>query len=147
MGCTYIQPRVKLVNSWDQCNTCSELGERRVKFHVTLRVCNRGHADGKLTAVRNYQCLITKSSPETLGLTTEDRVRRTAILCEHCLRNIAFYRAGWYRQSKIRVSRQFWIGANGNFMDIAVLEWCKLFADAKGQHHWSIVSQRVVYES
>lgn len=72
-----------------------------------------------------------------MGLTAEDRVRRTAILCEHCLRNIAFYRAGWYRQSKIRVTRQFWIGANGNFMDIAVLEWCKLFADTKAQHHWS----------
>jgi len=32
---------------------------------------------------------------------------------------------------------QFWITANGNFLDIAVLEWCKLFVDAKGKHHFS----------
>ncbi len=31
---------------------------------------------------------------------------------------------------------QFWVNANGNFLDICVLEWCKLFADKKGQHHW-----------
>ena len=26
---------------------------------------------------------------------------------------------------------------NGNFLDIAVLEWCKLFAEKNGKHHWS----------
>ena len=71
-----------------------------------------------------------------MPLTTQDRVRRTAILCGHCLRNIAFYRAGWHNY-KFRIARQFWISANGAFMDFALLEWCKLFADWKGKHHWS----------
>lgn len=69
-------------------------------------------------------------------LSDQARVRRTVILCGHCLRNIAFYRAGW-RAGKDRVHRQFWIAANGNFMDSAILEWCKVFADPKGKHYWS----------
>jgi hypothetical protein len=71
-----------------------------------------------------------------MSLTTQDRVRRTVILCGHCLRNIAFYRAGW-QNYKLRITRQFWISANGAFMDFALLEWCKLFADWKGKHHWT----------
>ena len=59
-----------------------------------------------------------------------------AILCNNCLRNIAFYRAGW-AHGRLRVQEQFWINASGNFIDIAVLEWTKLFADKKGKHHWS----------
>ena len=64
------------------------------------------------------------------------RIRRTAILCCHCLRNIAFYRAGW-KHHRIVAARQFWINANANFLDIAVLEWCKLFAERGGKHHWA----------
>ena len=34
----------------------------------------------------------------------------------------------------------FWLEAHGNFFDISVLEWCKLFADRNrddwGEHHW-----------
>ncbi len=26
--------------------------------------------------------------------------------------------------------------ANGNFLDHCVLEWCKLFGDPRGKHHW-----------
>jgi hypothetical protein len=25
---------------------------------------------------------------------------------------------------------------NGNFLDLCVLEWCKLFAGTNGKHHW-----------
>jgi hypothetical protein len=38
-----------------------------------------------------------------------------------------------------RVERQFWMGANGAFLDIAVLEWCKLFTEHKGKHHWKTI--------
>jgi hypothetical protein len=31
------------------------------------------------------------------------------------------------------------MGANGAFLDIAVLEWCKLFTEFKGKHHWKTV--------
>jgi len=71
-----------------------------------------------------------------VSLTQRDRVRRTAILCCHCLRNIAFYRAGWKRK-RFRVQREFWKNANSGCIDIAVLEWCKLFTEARGSHHWS----------
>lgn len=71
-------------------------------------------------------------------MTDEERIRRVTILCCHCLRNIAFYRAGW-KQGDSRVKRQFWVNANGNFLDIAVLEWCKLFTDRNGGHHWKRV--------
>jgi hypothetical protein len=31
---------------------------------------------------------------------------------------------------------------SGNFIDICVLEWCKLFADKKGKHHWGNIVRR-----
>jgi len=74
-------------------------------------------------------------------MTRRKRIRRVAILCCHCLLNIAFYMAGW-RDCKLvtKEPRQFWINVNGNFMDICVLEWCKLFADEKrGKHYWGKV--------
>lgn len=78
-------------------------------------------------------------------MTRSERLRRVAILCCHCLRNIAFYRAGWEHRH-VRVGRQFWVNANGNFLDIAVLEWCKLFAERDGKHHWKrIVPDRASF--
>ena len=29
-----------------------------------------------------------------------------------------------------------WCSANGNFLDVSVLEWCKLFGEPNGKHHW-----------
>jgi hypothetical protein len=75
---------------------------------------------------------------KVVPLSDEDRVRRTVIVCGHCLRNIAFYRAGWRAdKTDVRVRRQFWVAANGAFIDSAILEWCKVFADANGKHYWS----------
>jgi hypothetical protein len=67
-----------------------------------------------------------------------ERLRRTTILCCHTLRNLAFYRAGW-SHTRLRVLHPFWVNANGNFLDVAVLEWCKLFAERNGKHHWKRV--------
>ena len=79
------------------------------------------------------------------AMTNEERIRRVAILCCHCIRNVAFYRAGW-KQSDLRIKRQFWVNANGNFLEISVLEWCKLFADRDGMHHWKrVVSNRPLF--
>ena len=33
-------------------------------------------------------------------------------------------------------SKQFWVIAHNNYLDIAILEWCKLFTDRAGKHHW-----------
>ncbi len=64
------------------------------------------------------------------------RLRRVGILCCHCLRNLAFRNAGWRRGSFALPKNQFWINIDGNFLDIAVLEWCKLFGDKRGKHFW-----------
>lgn len=62
-------------------------------------------------------------------------LRRVATLCLYCLRHMAYYRAGWHRGSLI-IRTQFWVAVNGNFIDICVLEWCKLFGDLRGKHYW-----------
>lgn len=64
------------------------------------------------------------------------RLRRTAILCLHCLRNAAYYRS-WNAAPTVRRREQFWISLNGNFFDVCLLDWCKLFGDLKAKHHWS----------
>jgi hypothetical protein len=82
-------------------------------------------------------------------MTPENRLRRVAILCCHFLRNLAFYRAGW-RRGKTRRATQFWVTANGNFLDACILEWCKLFAgDTKSKHHWRrvITDQTTFYNN
>jgi hypothetical protein len=68
----------------------------------------------------------------------DERVRRAGIVCCHCIRNAAYYKAG--RECRDSwVSTDFWRNTSNNSLDIAVLEWCKLFADPKGKHHWSKV--------
>jgi len=67
-----------------------------------------------------------------------DRVQGVDLLCYHCTRNVAYYRAGW--TDGVFVSNDdFWINANSNFLDISVLEWCKLFGEWNGKHHWKQV--------
>jgi hypothetical protein len=54
----------------------------------------------------------------------------------HFLRNAAYYRA-FSAQRGPRRREQFWRTVHGNFLDVSVLEWCKLFGDLRAQHHWS----------
>jgi len=63
------------------------------------------------------------------------KVRRVGTLCCHTVRNIAYYRAGWVDGDFVS-GEDFWRNANSNFLDIAVLEWCKLFGERNGKHHW-----------
>lgn len=69
----------------------------------------------------------------------ETRLRRVGILCCHFARNLAYYKSGCDGED-IKAQDQFWISINGNFLDIAVLEWCKLFGDYKDKHHWKKVA-------
>ena len=73
-----------------------------------------------------------------MPLTRRQRMRRAALICCHFLRNLAFYRAGW-QHGHLRKNSQFWRNANGNFIDICVLEWCKIFADERGAHFWRTI--------
>lgn len=68
-------------------------------------------------------------------MTRSQRLRRVALLCVHFTRNLAYYRAGW-KDENLRKSTEFWKTVNGNFYDICILEWCKLFADKKDHHCW-----------
>jgi hypothetical protein len=47
---------------------------------------------------------------------------------------MAYYRAGHDRLT--RVSPEFWITIDSNFIDMAVIEWCKLLGDRNGKHFW-----------
>ncbi|CAB3976164.1 hypothetical protein BCO9919_07520 [Burkholderia cenocepacia] len=66
-------------------------------------------------------------------------LRRVGLLCCHCVRNIAYYRVGFVNEDgsgDLKQQTQFGATVNGDMLDIAVLEWCKLFADRKAVHHW-----------
>ena len=64
----------------------------------------------------------------------EKRLRRVALLCCHFARNCAYVRAG-----QTKATTEFWATVQGNFIDIAVLEWLKLFGDQNDKHHWKQV--------
>ena len=49
-------------------------------------------------------------------MTRKQRLRRVAILCCHCLRNLAFYKSGW-KDGSLKIDGDFWINVNGNFLD------------------------------
>lgn len=81
-------------------------------------------------------------------LTRRERLRRTAQLCGHCIRNLAYYRAG-RNGGDLRFERRSRIHStiNGNFLDIMVLEWLKLFV-ATEQHCWqNVVTDRTQFLS
>ena len=65
------------------------------------------------------------------------RLRRVGILCCHFARNYAYYNAGWSSKG-LKVKDQFWVSLNSNFIDISVIEWCKLFGDYKDKHHFGL---------
>ncbi len=67
------------------------------------------------------------------------KIRRVALLCLYCIGNIACYRAGWNEKKQLRINEDFWTKVNGNFLDTATLDWCKLFCESDGKHHWSTI--------
>jgi hypothetical protein len=46
------------------------------------------------------------------------------------------------------VCSQFWTQTSANFLDIAVLEWCKLLGDEKDKHFWrNVVTDPALFEA
>jgi len=86
-----------------------------------------------------------------MTMSRRDRLRRVIILCRNFAVNLAYYRVG-RRPEHLPLQDyaqrgNFWRAANGNFIDMSVLEWCKLFADPQGKHHWNkIVSDPVGFK-
>jgi hypothetical protein len=57
---------------------------------------------------------------------------------------MAYYRTGWLEEhrhllNEANPNHHFWLQVNENFLDMCVLEWCKLFGSDKEKHHWSNV--------
>lgn len=69
-------------------------------------------------------------------LSRRERLRRTALLCAHCIRNLAYYRAARTDGALTFSARnRLHVTINGNFLDVMVLEWCKLFVPRE-EHAW-----------
>lgn len=68
-------------------------------------------------------------------LSREERLRRVCLVAYTFARNMACYRSARNGGPDYAgpVS-QFWVTADGNFIDMAVLEWCKLFGDTRAHH-------------
>ncbi|KTD32342.1 hypothetical protein Lmor_2280 [Legionella moravica] len=64
------------------------------------------------------------------------KYRRVALLCCHFSRNYAYYKAGWEKINDSKFNNKFWITVQNNFLDIAVMEWMKLFGSYSEHHHW-----------
>lgn len=92
--------------------------------------------------------ILEKLRDRSLTMNRIERLRRVLILCCYFIQNLAYYRAGWNDQKVFpQYKSQFWVTANGNFLDQCVLEWCKLFGDEKGEHYWgNIVSDPASFE-
>lgn len=78
-------------------------------------------------------------------LTKRERLRRVILLCCHFTRNLAYYRAGHGRLTGGNYS-QILATIDGNFLDMAVIEWCKLFGDRNGRHFWAKVVNDQAFE-
>jgi hypothetical protein len=75
-------------------------------------------------------------------LIPEERQRRAVHVCCIFMSNLGFHRAGMQAEVQGKLFAQthpqgaFWREVHVNFLDICVLEWCKLFVDHKDKHHW-----------
>ena len=78
--------------------------------------------------------------PAAIPQTPDSRLaRRQALLSCAIIRNIAFYYAGWVSEDgrgQLKDDTELGRTINSNFIDMAVLEWAKLFVEARGRHHW-----------
>lgn len=82
-----------------------------------------------------------------------ERRRRVVTLCQHFMRNLAFFRtarkfpSGWSTLPLV-ASADFWRTTSNNFLDTCVLEWCKLLGDEKAEHGWEkIVSDKKKFKA
>ena len=80
-------------------------------------------------------------------MSRNDLLRRVGILCCNFFRNMAFYRAG--RVNNLHIDKSnFWNTVNGNFLDICILEWLKLFGERNGKQSWEkAITDKVLFKS
>jgi hypothetical protein len=81
------------------------------------------------------------------SLTKRQRLRRVARLCCCFTRNLAYRRAGHHRLTAGGDGSEFLSTTDGNFLDTAVIEWCKLFGDRKAKHYWGKIVSNQDFEA
>lgn len=69
-------------------------------------------------------------------MSDRSRIRNCYRLCQSTIRNAAYYR-GAASLGSFDPSNQFAVTARNNFLEMAFLDWCKLFSEKRGKHHWS----------
>ena len=70
-------------------------------------------------------------------VSSSNRAKSAALVCCHFARNLAYYNAS---QGFLTLDKEgFWLTVIGNFVDVCVLEWCKLFGNRNGKCHWENV--------
>ena len=87
-------------------------------------------AQNLVTTLSSVMSKSTKLSPL-------NRALNACLLCCHFTRNFAYYSVS--RTSTGINKEGFWLTVHGNFFDICVLEWCKLFGNRNGTYHWEKV--------
>lgn len=83
----------------------------------------------------------TPQMGEPPPLTRREILINVQRLCRSFARNMAYYRAGWVRELRPLFDPKeeggnFWIAVNNNFLDMCVLDWCKLFGGRNENHAW-----------
>ncbi|MCL9684558.1 hypothetical protein [Legionella maioricensis] len=71
-----------------------------------------------------------------IPMSRNQKLRRAGILCVYFVKNYAYYKAGF--DKKVFIDQdEFWITIQNNFLDMAILEWSKLFLKPKShKYHW-----------
>lgn len=65
-----------------------------------------------------------------------DKIRRAINLCTQFTRNMAYYKASYEGSVYVAGNDDFSITISGNFIDVSIIEWCKLFGSYGDHHHW-----------
>jgi hypothetical protein len=102
---------------------------------------------------------MTESEKADAPLERDERLRRVVIICESFTRNLAYFRVGSAHMSQLSDAHphiSFWVQTTNNFLDLCVLEWCKLFGERDrdrreygwGEHGWrAIVTDQTAFEA
>jgi hypothetical protein len=94
---------------------------------------------------RGFQQAVAQDLPKTFlylkigrchGVAIKVELARTQIFrLAYVVRNVAFYRSLAPFQKSF--AQNYWIYVFNNFLDMAVLEWCKVFGSRGEETHWS----------
>jgi hypothetical protein len=109
---------------------------------------NRHWPNKRINSDKATALLVMRKRYGERNMTRKQHLRRVGITCLNCLRNLAYFRAA-PGKNILKTKGIFWVNTHNNFLDIFVLEWCKLFGDKSGKHYWGkiITNQQSFFSS